>query len=124
MDDAYENANPAMPTLNAWRVVTESPATRFIFERNAYFHRVDPEGRQLPYVDRMVVDIASPSLFAAKANAGEVDLLARGISMNDIPVLKEGEAAEKYRTLLWSTGAARPMRYIPTSTRTTRCGGR
>ena len=92
MDDAYENANPAMPTLNAWRVVTESPATRFIFERNAYFHRVDPEGRQLPYVDRIVVDIASPSLFAAKANAGEVDLLARGISMNDIICAAKTEA--------------------------------
>ena len=26
--------------------------TRFVFERNPYFHRVDPEGRQLPYVDR------------------------------------------------------------------------
>ncbi len=74
--------------------MTESPATRFIFERNAYFHRVDPEGRQLPYVDRIVVDIASPGLFAAKANAGEVDLLARGLSMNDVPVLKEGEAAQ------------------------------
>ncbi|HEX5665441.1 MAG TPA: ABC transporter substrate-binding protein [Hyphomicrobium sp.] len=104
MDDAYENANPAMPTLNAWRVVTPSPATRYIFERNAFFHRVDPEGRQLPYVDRIVVDIASASLFAAKANAGEVDLLARGISMNDIPVLKEGESAEKYTTLLWEYG--------------------
>ena len=89
--------------------MTESPANRYMFERNAYFHRVDPEGRQLPYVDRVLVDIAATGLFAAKANAGEVDLLSRGLSMNDVPVLKEGEAADKYRTLLWSSGAARPM---------------
>jgi peptide/nickel transport system substrate-binding protein len=59
-----------MPTLGPWRIVTEAPATRFVFERNPYFHRVDPQGRQLPYVDRVVFDIASPSLFAAKANRG------------------------------------------------------
>ena len=90
-----------MPTLNAWKIVTRAPANRFIFERNPYFHRVDPEGRQLPYIDRLFIDLATASLFAPKANAGEVDLLARGLSMYDAPVLKEGEAEHHYRTLLW-----------------------
>jgi len=102
MDAAYDNSNPDMPVLTAWRVVTPSPATRFVFERNPYFHRVDPEGRQLPYMDRVLVDIASGSLFAAKSNAGEVDLMARGLSMNDVPVLKEGERMQGYKTLLWT----------------------
>ncbi|MCP8939208.1 ABC transporter substrate-binding protein [Alsobacter sp. SYSU M60028] len=113
MDDAYENANPDMPTLNAWRIVTAPPATRFVFERNPYFHRVDPQGQQLPYVDRIVVDIAAAGLFAAKANAGEVDLLARGLSMNDVPVLKEGEGSKKYRTLLWRYGRGSAYAFYP-----------
>ncbi|SDQ93946.1 peptide/nickel transport system substrate-binding protein [Rhizobiales bacterium GAS191] len=100
-NDPYDNANPDMPTLNAWKVVTKAPANRFVFERNPYFHRVDPEGRQLPYIDRLFIDLATASLFAPKANAGEVDLLARGLSMSDAPVLKEGEADHGYRTLLW-----------------------
>jgi peptide/nickel transport system substrate-binding protein len=113
MDDDYENANPAMPTLNAWRVVTESPASRFVFERNPYFHRVDPDGRQLPYIDRFLVDVSSPGLFAAKANAGEVDLLSRGLSMNDAPVLKEGERLHGYRTLLWTYARGSAYAFYP-----------
>jgi peptide/nickel transport system substrate-binding protein len=101
LDDPYENSNPAMPTLSPWRVVTAAPADRFIFERNPYYHRVDAAGRQLPYVDRLAVDVAAPGLFAAKANAGDVDLMFRGLSMADLPVLKEGEAMQPYRTLLW-----------------------
>ena len=92
LNDPYDNTNPDMPTLNAWKIITRAPANRFIFERNPYFHRVDPEGRQLPYIDRLFIDLATASLFAPKANAGEVDLLARGLSMYDAPVLKEGRS--------------------------------
>ncbi len=92
-----------------------------VFERNPYFHRLDPEGRQLPYVDKVLVDVASPGLFPAKSNAGEVDLQARGLSMNDVPVLKEGEAAQNYRTLLWPYARGFDLqRSTPTSTRPTR----
>jgi peptide/nickel transport system substrate-binding protein len=62
---------------------------------------VDTEGRQLPYVDRWLIDLATASLFAPKANAGEVDLLARGLRMSDAATLKEGEKHDGYRTLLW-----------------------
>ena len=101
INDPYENSNPDMPTLNAWQIITRAPATRFIFERNPYFHRVDPEGRQFPYIDRLFIDLATESFFAPMANAGEVDPLARGLSMSDAPLLKEGEAEHNYRTLLW-----------------------
>lgn len=101
LDDPYEASNPEMPTLDPWRVITKAPAQQFIFERNPYFHRVDPKGRQLPYVDRIVADVASTGLFATKANAGEVDLLFRGITTGDIPMLKGGEAWHNYRTLAW-----------------------
>ncbi len=101
MDDMFENSNPDLPTLQPWRVTNAAPATRFVFERNPFFHRVDEAGQQLPYLDRIVCDVATGSLMAAKANAGEADFLARGLSMTDIPILKEGEKAKGYRTLLW-----------------------
>jgi len=101
MDDMKEQTNPALPTLMAWRIMNAAPANRFVFERNPYYHRIDSHGQQLPYVDRMLMDVSASGLFAAKANAGEVDLLFRGLSMSDIPVLKEGEKAKGYRTLLW-----------------------
>jgi peptide/nickel transport system substrate-binding protein len=101
LDDMKEQTNPALPTLMPWRVVTAAPANRFVFERNPYYHRIDRQGQQLPYVDRLIMDVSASGLFAAKANAGELDLLFRGLSMSDIPVLKEGEKAKGYTTLLW-----------------------
>jgi peptide/nickel transport system substrate-binding protein len=101
LDDMKEQTNPALPTLMPWRVITAAPANRFVFERNPYYHRIDRQGQQLPYVDRLIMDVSASGLFAAKANAGELDLLFRGLSMSDIPVLKEGEKAKGYTTLLW-----------------------
>jgi peptide/nickel transport system substrate-binding protein len=101
LDDMKEQTNPDLPVLLPWHVVTRAPANRFIFERNPYYHRVDTKGQQLPYLDRIIMDVSASGLFAAKANAGEVDLLFRGLSMGDIPVLKQGEKAQGYTTLLW-----------------------
>lgn len=101
MEDQYENTNPDMPVLTPWVVVTKGPASRYRFERNPYYHRFDTEGRQLPYIDRVLVDLAAGGLIAAKANAGESDLQGRGLSMSDAAVLKEGEKLNGYKTLLW-----------------------
>ncbi|MCG7392489.1 ABC transporter substrate-binding protein [Microvirga sp. ACRRW] len=101
MDDMKEQTNPDLPTLMPWRVTNAAPANRFVFERNPYYHRIDKQGHQLPYADRIVMDVSASGLFAAKANAGETDLLFRGLSMSDIPVLKEGEKLQGYRTLIW-----------------------
>jgi peptide/nickel transport system substrate-binding protein len=101
MDDMFDDTNPDIPTLQPWRVVTPAPANRFIFERNPFYHRVDTQGQQLPYLDSIALDVAAGGLMAAKANSGDSDLLFRGLMMSDIPILKEGERAKRYRTLLW-----------------------
>lgn len=101
LDDMKEQTNPDLPTLMPWRITNTAPATRFVFERNPYYHRIDNKGQQLPYVDRMIMDVSASGLFAAKANAGEIDMLFRGLMMSDVPILKEGEKVKGYRTLLW-----------------------
>jgi peptide/nickel transport system substrate-binding protein len=113
MDDMFENSNPELPTLQGWRVTNAAPATRFLFERNPYYHRVDTAGQQLPYVDRVLLDVAAGGLMAAKANAGEVDILFRGLNMGDIPILKEGEKAKGYRTLLWPIARGSELALYP-----------
>jgi peptide/nickel transport system substrate-binding protein len=101
MDDMFDGSNPDIPTLQPWRVITPAPATRFVFERNPFYHRIDSDGQQLPYIDQIVLDVAAGGLMAAKANSGDSDLLFRGLNMADIPILKEGEQAKHYKTLLW-----------------------
>lgn len=113
LDSMNEMLDPELPTLQPWRPVTHPPANRFYLERNPYYHRVDTNGRQLPYADRLVYDIAAAGLMAAKANAGEIDLLFRGLTMRDIPVLKEGEKVKDYHTFLWRVARGSELALYP-----------
>jgi peptide/nickel transport system substrate-binding protein len=105
--------NPELPTLQAWRNTTPPPSTRFIFERNPYFHRVDPEGRQLPYIDRLVMSVVSKDVVAAKAGTGEADLQARYLQFSDVPYLKRGEKRNNFTTRLWSLGRGSQVALFP-----------
>ncbi|MDP6565516.1 MAG: ABC transporter substrate-binding protein [Alphaproteobacteria bacterium] len=100
-DAMYLSTNPALPTLQPWMVRTAPPSTRFIAERNPYFHRVDRAGRQLPYIDRLILDVVTPRLIAARASGGGVDLQARGLFFSDYTFLRESELSGEFRTLLW-----------------------
>jgi len=105
--------NPALPTLQAWRNTTQPPSTRFVFERNPYFHRVDPKGRQLPYIDRLIMSVVSKDVIAAKAGTGEADLQARYLQFSDVPYLKRGEKKNNYTTRLWSLGKGSQVALFP-----------
>jgi peptide/nickel transport system substrate-binding protein len=103
-DNLYEADNPDLPTLQPWMNTTRPPADRFVAVRNPYFHRVDEQGLQLPYIDRVILAVADPKLIPAKAGAGEADLQARDVHFNNYTFLKQGEKQNGYRTLLWRPG--------------------
>ena len=99
----YKNTNPELPSLQPWVNTTRAPSQRYVFERNPFYHRVDRQGRQLPYIDRVMLNIADAKLIPAKAGAGETDLQARHLAFGDYPYLKEGEKRSGYRVRLWDT---------------------
>ncbi len=114
LDNMYKFDNPKLPTLQPWMVDPKSTKNRKLFVRNPYYHRVDKNGVQLPYIDRVDMNVVGPGLVAAKANAGEVDLQARGLSFKDIAILKKGEKdGGKYKTLLWANGTASQIAIYP-----------
>ena len=68
--------NPDRPSLEAWVVVEPytGGATQVVLERNPYFWQVDEEGRQLPYIDRLIGTVyADPEGLLLGAVAGNVD---------------------------------------------------
>jgi peptide/nickel transport system substrate-binding protein len=69
--------------------------------RNPYFHRVDEQGRQLPYIDEVVVQIASSGLIPAKTGSGESDLQARYLTFDDFTFLKRASKHENFEVHLW-----------------------
>jgi peptide/nickel transport system substrate-binding protein len=112
----YRNDNPDLPTLEPWQLSTKPPSSRFIFVRNPYFHRVDTSGRQLPYIDRIALTIASAGLLPAKTAAGESDLQARGLGFENYTVLKQAEKRNGYRVLLWKTARGSELALLPNLT--------
>ena len=112
-DNLYESDNPDLPTLQPWMNTTKPPADRFIAVRNPYFHRVDEQGRQLPYIDRFILAVADPKLIPAKTGAGEADLQARDVNFNNYTFLKQGEKQNGYRTLLWRPGKGSHFALFP-----------
>jgi peptide/nickel transport system substrate-binding protein len=112
-DNMYQFDNPALPTVQPWMNITRPPADRFVAVRNPYFHRVDASGRQLPYIDRVVLAVAEGKLIPAKTGAGESDLQARDIQFNNYTFLKKGEKTNNYRTLLWKTARGAHIALYP-----------
>jgi peptide/nickel transport system substrate-binding protein len=97
----YRPENPDLPTLDPWRPTTPLPAEQFVFQRNPYFHRVDTNGRQLPYVDEVTLTIGTNALIPAKAAAGEADLQARYIAFENYTFLKDASKRMNFEVKLW-----------------------
>jgi peptide/nickel transport system substrate-binding protein len=113
MDEMYDFTNPDLPTLQPWQPTVAPPAERFVFERNPYFHRVDPTGQQLPYIDQVVLEVVDDKLIPVKTGAGETDLQSRGLYFKDYTFLKESEARSHLRTFLWQTARGAHLAVYP-----------
>jgi peptide/nickel transport system substrate-binding protein len=112
-DGMYKFDNPDLPTLQPWMLTTRPPATRFVFERNPYFFRVDPDGQQLPYIDQVVFDVVDDKLIPIKTGAGETDLQSRGLFFKHYTFLKESEERNGLVTDLWTTAQGAHLALYP-----------
>jgi peptide/nickel transport system substrate-binding protein len=113
LDNQYRNDNPDLPQLDPWINTTRAPSDRFVFVRNPYYHRVDPEGRQLPYIDRVVMNIADGKIIPAKTGSGEVDLQARNLRFDNYTFLRSAQKQYGFQTRLWRTGIGSQIALYP-----------
>jgi peptide/nickel transport system substrate-binding protein len=113
MDEMYDFTNPELPTLQPWRPTVAPPAMRFVFERNPHFHRVDAKGQQLPYIDRVVMEVVDDNLIPVKTGAGETDLQFRGLYFKHYTFLKESEQRSGLKTHLWPTARGAHLAIYP-----------
>jgi ABC-type transport system substrate-binding protein len=77
--DGYVDVN--RPTLSAWKVATPlGKGERCTFDRNPYYWKTDPEGRQLPYLDHVSFSVLNDAeVMLLKAMSGEIDMQNRTI---------------------------------------------
>lgn len=75
-------ANPELPTLNAWCLQQgyHEDVERIEALRNPYYWKIDPEGQQLPYIDRLVFDAPlDHETFILSVTRGDIDMQMRGL---------------------------------------------
>lgn len=113
-DRMYRFDNVKQPTLQPWKNTTKKKSSgRFEGVRNPYFHKIDKNGRQLPYIDRFILTVASPALIPAQAGSGQTDLQALGIKLVDWTFLKEAEDRGNYDVRSWETAMGSTMALFP-----------
>ncbi len=93
--------NPGTPTVMAWVVQNTIEEPVQTLERNPYYWKVDPEGNQLPYIDRVTRTLLSDrEALLLKAIAGEVDFQGRRIAgLDNFPVVMENRERGDYRVV-------------------------
>ncbi len=91
----------------------QSDATFKVFERNPYYHRVDPAGNQLPYIDTLVAQIVNDEIYNLKLISGESDFAYMRPTFDNYTLFKENEASGDYTVYLlsgfWGSDVAFPI---------------
>lgn len=92
-------ANSKKPVLNPWKTKNDlGTSGRLVAERNPYYWKVDPDGSQLPYIDRLNYDIISEAqVILLKGQNGELDFTTRHITnLANKPVLAANREKGQY----------------------------
>jgi peptide/nickel transport system substrate-binding protein len=96
-------ANIDRPTLGPFKASNDYSKDPFVMERNPYFFGVDPEGRQLPNIDKIthrLYSAGSPEVLSLWVTNGEIDMQYRQLSIGNLPLYKASETKGDYKTIL------------------------
>ncbi|XAZ22593.1 ABC transporter substrate-binding protein [Sinorhizobium sp. B11] len=115
-DNAFFLNSSKKPCLHAWMFTTApgENTERAVAERNPFYWKVDTEGNQLPYMDRIVYQmVADPQVLLLKAMQGEVDLMDQYIATpNNKSVLYDAREQGKYDFYTLTSTEANVMNFI------------
>jgi len=91
---------PDKPMVEAW-IPQDISTDRELYTRNPYFHWVDPEGNQLPYIDEIDCEITGDrEVQILKSSTGDFDFSCYYMNLDDMPVLQENQEKGDFRVLL------------------------
>jgi ABC-type transport system substrate-binding protein len=98
--------NPELPTLLAWQV--DKPMTadgHFVGVRNPYYWKTDPDGRQLPYLDEVAIDVVKdPETAALQTSEGRYSLPPSDLlTLQNKPVMAKARTEGKFHFVDWVT---------------------
>lgn len=93
--------NPEHPRLWPWVYRVYSPNAPHAFVRNPYYFAVDAQGNQLPYLDRLVMDIRPSNLIGLTAATGQPSMQERHVRYEDYVLLMNEAKRNGYSVYHW-----------------------
>jgi peptide/nickel transport system substrate-binding protein len=109
-EDRRDWRNTHMPHLWAW-VPTSVSTTHVVLERNPYYWKVDPEGHQLPYIDRMEFDILQGETVNLRKLTGDIPFSA--LWLGQFHLFAERKDEGKYEIREWVHGSGNVQLVAP-----------
>jgi len=110
-----------LPSLEPWVLATKPPPTAHL-RAQSLFHRIDSAGHQLPYFDRVVMNIAAAGLIRPRP-APATARCRRAICASTLHLPQGAEKRNDYTVQAVAHRAGQPARALyPNLTTTTRCG--
>ncbi len=108
--------NTEIPTLHPWKLTAPySGTSRVVAERNPWYFGVDPEGNQLPYIDRIVWNqVEDIEVLLLSALNGEIDYQLRHLgNPNNKSVISQNMESRDYRLFdVMNSAANQPTLYL------------
>ncbi len=93
--------NPEHPRMWPWIYRTYKSNPPQVFVRNPYYFVVDPEGNQLPYVDRVQFDVQAGQMLGLSAANGQITMQTRHIRYAEYTELMSRREKSGTRILHW-----------------------
>jgi peptide/nickel transport system substrate-binding protein len=98
--DLHTEQGLGVPALTPW-IPEEVTTSRTVMVRNPYYWKVDIEGNQLPYVDRVVAEVSNElQAIILKAAAGEYDIVTSFAQIKEMPLYRENAERSNIGTVL------------------------
>ena len=100
------------PVLTPWMLV-EGPSGFITMERNPYYFKVDIEGNQLPYIDRLVSEqVSDVDMVNMKILTGEVDYCRESSSAANMAMYVANEERANFRTMRYADAGAQTVLFL------------
>jgi peptide/nickel transport system substrate-binding protein len=99
--------NPERPVLGAYQVLSAANAQSgtATLERNPYFWKVDPDGRQLPFIDEIQVQVLAQDALDLRAANGDLNFQGNFLGYNSAQVYLQNAEDRGYEMLRWQNDA-------------------
>lgn len=99
-----ERQNPEHPRLWPWIFRQRQNTPPYTAVRNPYYFAVDNEGRQLPYIDRILFNQQSGDLIGISAGSGDLSMQERNLRFQQYTLLMDQREQNGYEVYHWLNG--------------------